>query len=790
MVCTDNQIQPSASKSMSRSCARSDLQIVQNRRISLYELSNKIDDLSYNLEALSRFISLQTIGFKKLLKKYKNCSGSNRLNETFLPIFDGPNSFTKYDFTDGILKLSILYIVLREEKSSLGNDAIDNSVDSFVSFDREVFSESTNSATFWVHADNITELKIKLSKHFNLITDPTVRMMTSELSSGRRNSSSGCSRNSITNQFMLQNLQTTRSRKSSISSSQHIPRLTSDSHDSHIIFLGSLDQLHSVNSGNKTGQISWSETSQPSSATQNYALCSPVGGIRHTATTSLSKNITDNIFAHSTISIRKSEEYQQKSHVDKLAVDWVEKTCALPVSQVNTNRSRYTQINKGPRAFDERPTSSTVSCNDNKVWATLDTSVKFSLPNLDTATSLQLTVTDSSGAIDHNYKFPYAVLEISWRSIDKPSIVSEIEKSHLVYPVIDFSLFSHSLSLFHPEKLSSQPNWIKLLDSNYEIKRVPSFNRIKTRRRAKIFRENQLSNYEESINLGSDSAPSSRSISRRSSTVNSAELTPLSSPNTINEPAPSKQAGKVRFQQAPTVSPTPIRYWNEFDNPGSDEEGAGTFFIDEESNSNYGSLLLDNCVEFFMSISDKLCDTLSIIKSLGRARGSEQENQPLIHENRQLQPSYSYNTINNQTTGLGLGGAQAEDYFSQPRNPHQNLHRCGTYSPDQESQLDYTAKQLQYDKFIKFLYSFALFLSCLVTSVTFGFLFAGLKEKMDPIIVITVIFGLLFSLLLAVISSGIFLSTCTSDFIHQIGFLLTFGTVVCFDIGGLSWIFY
>ncbi|CDK24178.1 unnamed protein product [Kuraishia capsulata CBS 1993] len=164
------------------------LQLLQRRFSSgnySRELQKDLVELSHDFQKISRFIMLQKLALRKLFKKFLKHS-RYRYKEDFverikLNFLDGnPDSFVNLSLDDSIQSLGRMLDSMNEPTQSTprsASAAVPSSTprsvaDQFARFDLESIQKASNVELYWVHQDNLAELKLNLFSNFksNFIT--------------------------------------------------------------------------------------------------------------------------------------------------------------------------------------------------------------------------------------------------------------------------------------------------------------------------------------------------------------------------------------------------------------------------------------------------------------------------------------------------------------------------------------------------------------------------------------------------------------------------------------------
>lgn len=492
-----------------------------------------IQRLNQEIYNLSRFISAQYTGFKKLLKKYRRHAPSNELAkgrdlQVIYKMMHDNDSFASVDLTRQFLDLSDLYVQLRRLRkgaksegsngttnAGISNNKLSNgasastnasasakaresssnsksetetlvntlsntklpsikpiSAKKLLEFDVEMLSSFGDVYRFWVHNDNLVQLKVLLLQYMDLTC--------SAEQSGR------------TTMDCFDNLDT---------SSQH-SRATRE--PAHL----------------RTTKINSSSISSETSIQYASRLLVPASGMRYTA---------------SQPSIEEVEKLKQGD------LEGVLKSTANldnePTLKWLSNRNCSYSMKL--RADCTRFKSS------EGVWACIYANIGIDKSDVSS--------------------FPYSVLEIR-SQVDQSAWLDTVRDSYLLYPVpIDFSIYAWAVLVAWPKKISERPEWLDILENGKDIRRVPPLSAIK---RIEKKGSKQFSVGSANTTPSTSSQPNSQANSQPHS-VGSSDLPLL----TVNGTGVQDSPGGNGF-----------RYWNEFDDEAEEFDDNHEFLdeIDEE----------------------------------------------------------------------------------------------------------------------------------------------------------------------------------------------------------------
>lgn len=756
----------------------------KRRQTRLYKLRTEINRVTVEVQNLARFIGVQRTGFRKLLKKYAKWSGKQTLHQSFTPVLDNMYSFTQQDFTPVFLELSFIFETLRQAKYQSINTYIENCLgegdtSNPAQFDTEMVTLATNmpnagAVQMWVHPDHITELKVMLLKTMSFVDSPKTLRQKGEVLA--------------TSVDTVQPGTPTLSRRPSLT----LTRALSDQHvteHSHAVYLDDPRKLISIQTSTEPGQIRWvdvlpkdhvTDTDSPHQTMHlseagpetdpDYVLCAPVGGFRHFAASRISRDLADAIY-HSNLEDCKWE-IENLNGSGKLGVEWVAKRNAVPLSQASMHRSRFLfedslsmsigERRKSVSIFEQNTPSGSALDNPNessKVWATLDETITVKRAGFHS----HFTKDGPKSA-----SFPYAVLEVKWKGL-KPQWIEDIEKSHLVHVVEGFSVYSHSIALFHSQALSKPPHWMKTLNKVDLLKLPPKKVREDPTVAAERSGAAQLQ-----LSRDTPSQPVSGSILLNSS--------PGSIPSLTDELSDTSQE---------TTEPPKVRYWNEFDNPEDGEDDSGIFiYTNADEQHITHDFLTEGHVNKLIRISDNLADkvhkTASKVRELmgikPRHSSLSDEESASDNEEESLLRGRLYSPrINPNYQGYDYGSA-ASSVNEQVTDIYGEDEFAG-YGHQQQLIAD------RRDRVLSLFYSTCFLLSTLIVGVLCGII-AG--EDMNQVSGGAIAFSFLafmFSTALGIVGLTLYLMrTSTPSLWHQSFVFVVMMLNVCFGVGGFAWL--
>ncbi|KAF2013792.1 hypothetical protein BU24DRAFT_247180 [Aaosphaeria arxii CBS 175.79] len=205
------------------------------------------------------------------------------------------------------------------------------------------------------------------------------------------------------------------------------------------------------------------------------------------------------------------------------------------------------------------------------IWATLDRDIAFKESVQTDLCSHEWASEARKGA----HRFGHAVLEIRREGGYPESLIQRLDNSHLVQRVHGYSLETHAVWSCHKPAAMSPPVWISLLDQ--DLLKVPAPVKKRRRRQAATVPDTQ------SNSSRPDTSPSAASLTDGQSTpfTSRHDETPGTSASEMMN-VPSLQAFRKKRRRPFAEYPPPIEseeppqrqgYWNEYDNPESEDDG-------------------------------------------------------------------------------------------------------------------------------------------------------------------------------------------------------------------------
>ena len=482
----------------------SDISIrLRNRKLLLFH--NELNSITKELQDLSRFILLQKFALKKSFKKFNKYSSYpkkqlflNKITQNFL--IDNEKSFVHLNLNDLALETTLLYDFLDTFLNNNNNNNNNNNTNNNNSPSKKliassslkkqrqressihtidslqlttntkpsssdspnsktpIFSKSTTfdivskrkgprSLLFWVHYDNLDEVKFLLSSEFKLITDDSLftknKLKSTKSMMDLQNSQSStpndtmnkinCKTNNNQSEEFCPETDTVSVWLNDPSSFKFVQNVSPESLNYDV---KENDNLR-IFSASPYSQILVSN--YKSSSINNPILITPVGGLRQFSIATLNKELVDSIFNNdnndNSISIDEKKQklfnewensgLKGNKQMTQLSIDWVLDNNVKPLASVSSKKLRYVNSNK-----------------NNK----LDFYISLEW-------NIQIHKSTQNGIEDPNVQtFPHALLELNFdvnSESEFPPNIQNLINSYLVYRVdnLNFSLNNYLIYL-------------------------------------------------------------------------------------------------------------------------------------------------------------------------------------------------------------------------------------------------------------------------------------------------------------------------------------------------------
>ncbi|KAF2178087.1 hypothetical protein K469DRAFT_600744 [Zopfia rhizophila CBS 207.26] len=535
------------------------------------------------IRSLSRFRVAQRTGFSKILKKYKRWTDDPELEHRFKEeVVGNHDSFFHLDLgyllDQYIDVLSAVRAPFDNSRASSPSIETANSLFASINGDsnqpssasglfnaKEVGTEidfdtalSTiplgsrgSKATYWIHSDHIVEVEIHLLQY--------MRPYGSSKGRSTRNSTyatPGRQRLSTTLNTYFGNEDDT-----GLIVLDHPEAFAKKQ---NVSMVGSNEEPTGALRGKATGNARWTSSGEAvvvvgleSNQDSTNAESIHVAKLKRKhleAFLDTSMSFMDN--RRNSASSKNEEQSENSRQGNVLDVrEWlVEHEDTKPITGICAKRTRFVGLHNGPLGG---------------LWATLDRDIflKKSL-NKDLVNDEWLIQ-----AREDSHGFPHAVLEVRREGGYPTQLIQALDRSHLVERVRGFSLETHAVWICCKPSAMSTPHWIPLLDN--DIRKLPAS--VKRQRRKAGSVADSLSNSRP------HTSASSKSVAEGQTSPNSlriVESSATSGPESFHAPSLQSFRKKTRKPYAdytPSVQaeePSVTQgYWNEYDNPESEDEG-------------------------------------------------------------------------------------------------------------------------------------------------------------------------------------------------------------------------
>ncbi|KAJ3338457.1 vacuolar transporter chaperone [Gonapodya sp. JEL0774] len=377
--------------------------------------SQEMDKIAREISELSKYARLNFTGFIKILKKHDKVSGGRKLQPMFL-IRLNHKPFFKVDMDPLIIRLSKLFDAIRlggrrnEELASMGGKQTD-----FV----------RKTVKYWVHPDNITDVKCIILKHLPVLVfqgstepDPAITSIyfdneQFELYLGRLEKSEGA--------------QAIRLR-----------------------WYGRPDRTTEIFVERKTHHEDW--TGEPSVKSRFSIKEEHVNA--YLAGTYDYKKVV------SKLRLRGSKSAKELDEMEKLSTEiqqTVKEKSLVPMVRTFYNRTAF-QLPGDARVRISLDTELAMIREDD-----LDGVKRRGLNNNWRRTDVGTEYPFDQVAKEEMVKFPYAVLEVKLQTLmgaEAPQWIRDLVASHLVEEVPKFSKFCHGIATLFDNRVSLLPFWL------------------------------------------------------------------------------------------------------------------------------------------------------------------------------------------------------------------------------------------------------------------------------------------------------------------------------------------
>lgn len=402
--------------------------------------------------------------------------------------------------------------------------------------------EGGRNAAYWVHPDNIVELQVLLLQHCR--------------SYGvRRQSTPVTPRNTLSRQNSLTGSSLSRRDSSSVCD-QDTGLLIIDDQEKFVrqqssTTLEARENTVGVRLQNATVAARWTQDDEATIITQPS-----VGASEMKNTVIRRKHLAAAINPASPVPASKAAFSEDGAKEIEELRSW----CASnpeyqPLATITTNRQRFHDIATDSSGF---------------LLATLDKNISMKQSSL-----IELVSIDSILKSNEPAAFPYAVLRVRQEGSHASNLIRVLDNSHLLERVRGFSLEYHAVWHCCQPANIVPPFWIPLLQK--DIRKVP-----KSVGWGK--RDNSIGSQATTPNM-SASNTSESGHGDTTAVEESANNGRVSIVDELQEPPLSSFKKKRSHSYAQTLPKQ--QYWNEYDNPSDDDDGAYVLFVDPNAESGF-----------------------------------------------------------------------------------------------------------------------------------------------------------------------------------------------------------
>ncbi|KAF2127296.1 hypothetical protein P153DRAFT_424563 [Dothidotthia symphoricarpi CBS 119687] len=534
--------------------------------------------IAEEIRSLSRFQVAQRTGFTKILKKYRRWTKDRELDYTFKQdISSRPDSFFQlnlgYLLDQYIDVLDTLRSIFDGDGASAPHNENTNAqspaarlskiiaqgdtLDLDLALSSVPLGDGGNKATYWIHPENVDQVRILLHQHMRLFTG------NSKNRSRKNHAYAPTSRQS---------------------SSTNLDKHSEKDDDVSLVVLDYAESFAMKQNASTIGSSEATKGNIGIKAAGNVrCVSSSDAAVVIRAGTDLQEQLSDKVMTarlkrnfvptfldtSTQIPAEKLLENQTKSKAnvaqDPSAVrQWLtEHKDIKPIAGIVSKRTRFVGLHNNYMGGS---------------WATLDRDVFMK-------DSLHKDLEKDDWALaarSRSIEFPHAILEVRRESSQATSLIPILDGSHLVERVRGFSVETHAVWTCCKPNSMTAPIWMPLLDK--DIRKLPE----PARKRSRKTGSSNSGSHCDSSALAS---ASNTSVDGQSSPLHSrAEESSSTSVYDFVDP-PSLQAFRKKHRKPYSDYPPPIvhadaepeqRYWNEYDHPEDEEEG---YFIYVDPNA-------------------------------------------------------------------------------------------------------------------------------------------------------------------------------------------------------------
>ncbi|MCJ1309592.1 vacuolar transporter chaperone [Agyrium rufum] len=414
-IAAENAVNGNSNNSEGRRQDNSDLPTEEDFLL----LEEDLSDIIADVHDLAKFTQLNYTGFQKIIKKH-----DKQTKWHLKPVFAArlkAKPFFKYNYDEAIVQLSRLYDTVRTRGNPIkGDSAAGGGQQNFV----------RQTTKYWVHPDNVTELKLIILKHLPvLVFNPNKEFDAKD---------------SAISSIYYDNPETWELYTGRLKKTEGAEAI-------RLRWYGGMD-TETIFIERKTHREDWTGEK---SVKARFSLK------EKNVNAFLSGKMTvDQVFEKMRREGKKSEK--EIADLEALATEIQYRVLArgyVPVTRSFYNRTAF-QLPGDARVRISLDTELTMTREDNldgrnragKNWRRMDIGIDYPFSQL---------------AAEDVERFPYAVLEVKLQTQagqEPPEWVRELISSHLVEAVPKFSKFIHGTATLFPTRIHLWPFWMPQMD--------------------------------------------------------------------------------------------------------------------------------------------------------------------------------------------------------------------------------------------------------------------------------------------------------------------------------------
>ncbi|KAF2677249.1 hypothetical protein K458DRAFT_350541 [Lentithecium fluviatile CBS 122367] len=728
------------------------------------------------IRSLSRFQVTQRMGFRKILKKYRRWTKDQELDRRFRDeVTNSQSSFYQLDlgylldkYIDVLSALRAIFDASGASSAPQGAQASSpasritrvvnhgTEVDFDLALSITPLGSRGSKATYWIHPDHIVEVEVLLLQQMRLHPGPIASTpQESRTTTPKRRISSA----NVDKYF---------------GNMDETGLLILDHPESFAIkqnasTIGSTEETTGTIQAKAAGNARWASSGE---AAVVVGLERPTEDVksarlkRKYLAAFLDTDVSFDNPQDSEVQDRDETERDESTEVCTTAIrQWLEEHKNVkPIAGVCSKRTRFVGLHNNSAGG---------------MWATLDVGIvmKDSVHmDLNGEEWFSEARTDSKG-------FPHAVLEVRREGTHSSTLIQTLDHSHLVERVHGFSMEAHAVWTCCKPSAMSAPVWISLLDN--DIRKLPPPVR-RQRRKA-------------SSTVGSHSQTSPPQTSTSATSLTEGQTSPFTSRHDESsatsapefvDPPPLQAFRKKRkpFADYPPLiqppEPEAQRYWNEYDNPESEDEGYYIYLDPNESVGYPGKEFFKVCAAktrmlFRIRQAPQETSSLSAVESSDDESGDES---PVAATN-------GYGTFTSRSNGQ-IHEGYFSGLFRTFRDPHRELEAWRASRRERRTLLSELQVRRQSIEITKFRFYTTCIVMATVLSTVLGMMTITSRKKERGLVGYAVLFGTFFNFFLCLTA---FISMKTRrerlGWLHQGVVALLVGANVIVDVVLLRWVF-